>query len=126
MPNSGQTARTIVWAIVALFMTTMAAVTAMVLFVPDPSTSATLVATILPQLAATAAVLVNLRATASVNDKVRKVARDTDALTNGLLDSKVRAGVAEVVHDDALDPDYTEGQLMADQLRRERGAGGTP
>lgn len=119
MPNSGQTTRTIVWAVVVLFVTTMATVVAMVL-VADADTTAVLVATVLPQLGAIAAVLVNLRATTEVGARVKRVEDDTHALTNGLLDSKVRAGVAEVVHDELLDPRYAEdGQQATDHAVRD-------
>lgn len=122
MPGSGQTTRTIVWAIVVLFVCTMGTVVAMTL-ATDAEQTTMLVATIIPQLGAIAAVLVNLRATTQAVAAVKRVEDDTHALTNGLLDSKVRAGVAEVVHPELLDPRYVEdgGQQETDvEARDER------
>lgn len=121
MPSSGQTTRTIVWAIVVLFVTTMATVVA-VMLVATEDNRIVLVSTVLPQLGAIAAVLVNLRATTEAVARVKRVEDDTHALTNGLLDSKVRAGVAEVVHPELLDPRYaSDGQQATDvEARDER------
>lgn len=104
--TNGQTTRTIVWAVVALFIGTMATVVLLVVFAPEERAGA-LVAQVIGASAPVLAVLAAMRQVAAVDHKVSQVERDTHALTNGLLDAKVRAGVAEVLPDDQLDPDYT-------------------
>lgn len=105
------------WAIVVLFVVTLAAVVAVVILAGN---DAALVAALLGALAPTAAVLVNLYATSQVRSRVDTVAQDTHDLRNGLLDAKVRAGVADVLHPELLDPDYVEGtQSTEDQVRRD-------
>lgn len=107
MPDTGKTQRTIIWAIVVLFMGTIAAVVAMVALVDDASAYVT---AILGAAAPTIAVLAAMRA-------IESVRQDTHALTNGLLDRKTRAAVAEVLPDQLVDPEYREsGQHAADQL----------
>lgn len=106
MPTqSARTQRAIVWAVVALFGITIAAVVIMAVFVADASAY---IPAVLAAVTPTIAVLVTLREVAGVK-------ADTHALTNGLLDSKVRAGVAEVLPDELVDPDYHSGRRAADQ-----------
>ena len=98
----------VVWAIVVMFGLTMAAVV-VVLALGGPES---IVLAVFGQLAAIVAVLVNLRVTA-------RVERDTKDLRNGLLDAKVRAGVADVLPDHLVDPDYrSTGQYRRDDERR--------
>jgi hypothetical protein len=117
MPNSGKTTRTIVWAIVALFVTTMLVVAYLSTAV-ESSAAAALVASLLGNLSALAAVLVNLQRTANVESTVNDVARDTHDLRNGLLDAKVRSGVADVLPDHLVDPAASH-QLRQDRARIE-------
>lgn len=118
MSDSGQTLRTIVWAVVVLFAVDLAAVVVVAILLGD--TSAALVASILAAMPATAAVIVNLSATAKVQAQVSTVAQDTHDLRNGLLDAKVRAGVADVIHPELIDPEYAEGEgIIADRVRRD-------
>jgi hypothetical protein len=51
-----------------------------------------------------------------VSTQVADVAADTTKLANGLGDSKIRAAVADVLHDDLVDPEARE-QLAADRER---------
>jgi DNA-binding transcriptional LysR family regulator len=69
-----------------------------------------LLGTLAPTIAAVA-LLVQVR---GVQADVQQVRQDTHALTNGLLDSKIRAGVAETVRDELVDP------AAADLLRTDR------
>jgi hypothetical protein len=71
---------------------------------------------------ATVALLVQVRA---VQSDVQQVRQDTHALTNGLLDSKIRAGVAETVRDDLVDPN-AHALLQADRQTREEHHTPTP
>lgn len=114
MPNlsgdheQAQTTRTLIWAVVALFATDVAAV-AVVVALGGPET---IVVSLLGQLPVMAAVMLSLRS-------VEQVKRDTADLRNGLLDAKVRAGVADVLPDHLVDPDYrTTGQYRRDDERR--------
>jgi hypothetical protein len=111
MPNSGKTQRTIIWAVVVLFISTLAC-TVVLEYVGAESG---VVTAVLASLAPTAAVLAAMRQTAGVEDKLNGVRRDTHALTNGLLDSKVRAGVAEVLPDHLVDDEYHDGKRAADE-----------
>lgn len=104
--GAGRTQRAIVWAVVVLFATAVAAV--VIMAVTDAP--AAYITAVLAAVTPTIAVLVTLREVAGVR-------ADTHALTNGLLDSKVRAGVAEVLPDELVDPDYRDGRREADQLR---------
>lgn len=49
--------------------------------------------------------------------KIDKIGRQVDDLSNGLMDSKIRAGVADVLGDHLLDPGVHE-QLKTDRARR--------
>lgn len=98
MPETGKTQRHIIWAVVLLFSVTVVAVVLLAALVDDASQYVT---AILAAATPTIAVLAAMRA-------IEGVKRDTHALTNGLLDRKVRAGVAEVLPDELVDPSYRE------------------
>lgn len=107
----------VVWAIVVLFVSSLASIVLLTSLTDDSTANAALVGSIMTNLGAIAAVMVNLNRTNSVGAKVDQVAEDAHNLVNGLLDAKVRAGVADVIHDDLIDPDATH-QLRADRARR--------
>lgn len=115
MSDNGSTQRQLIWAVVVLFCAALASVVLLQLVHADTAT----VTAVLASLAPTVAVLAAMRQTAAVDDKVRAVQADTHALTNGLLDSKVRAGVAEVLPDELVDPEYHSGQHEADRVAAE-------
>lgn len=101
----------LVWAIVVLFCATLAAVV-VIIAVTDSVTAGAMAAAIFGQLGTIVAALATLRVANSVQ-------RDTSDLKNGLLDAKVRSGVADVLPDHLLDPDYVEtGQRRRDDERR--------
>lgn len=108
----------LVWAIVALFLGTLAAVVVLVAFVGVEG-SAALVTGILANVGTIVAVLANFQRTGVVETKVEQVATDTHSLVNGLLDAKVRAGVADVVQPHLIDPD-AELQLERDRIVRDQ------
>lgn len=108
--NGDKTTRTIVWAVVILTAVVVAAVVLLELFA-DPTRETDAASKVLSVLAPTIAVLATLRAVGAVQGTVERVERDTHALTNGLLDSKVRAGVAEVVHPELVDPAYSDKRV---------------
>lgn len=101
----------LVWAIVVLFVATLAAVVVIVA-VTDSVTAGAMAAAVFGQLGTIVAVLGTWRAVGGVQ-------QDTNELKNGLLDAKVRSGVADVLPDHMLDPAYVEtGQRLRDDERR--------
>jgi hypothetical protein len=100
-PSPSTTAALVVVAVV--FCVTMLSVVLSFLFAPEGSDAAVVIGPLLGTLAPTiaaVALLVQVRdvkdAQAATAAKVDRVAQDTHDLTNGLLDSKVRAGFADV------------------------------
>lgn len=115
MPESGSggpiTSTAVVWAIVTLFGATILGSTMVALFATGDA-AATLIAAMFANLVSIVAVIANLRVSQSVK-------QDTSDLRNGLLDAKVRAGVADVLPDHLVDPDYRDtGQYRRDDERR--------
>jgi len=106
--------RTIVWAIVVLFVVCIAAVVLLRLFAEGEATAT--ITAILATLPATVAVVAALVRVEQMNTSVNKVENDTHRLVNGLMDSKIRAGVADVLPDDLVDPSARE-QLENDRSR---------
>lgn len=112
-PNAPQKSSTNVAlvAVCVVFCFTLACVVAVFALAPDGANTIALVGSLLGTLAPTiaaVAVLVQIKGVAVTQaeqgERIERVASDTYALTNGLLDSKVRAGVADVIRDDLLDP----------------------
>lgn len=106
---------TLVLGIVACFVTVVIACTIALIFAPDGDTIATFLTMILGFATSTVAALVTLVKVQAVDQKV-------DYLTNGGMDSKVRAGVAEVLKPELIDPD-AQGLLIADRVTRDAGPG---
>lgn len=117
--GSGQrvsaTAALIVVAIV--FVVTVLSVLAAFLFAPEGRDLTLVIGPLLGTLAPTIAAVALLVQVRGVQADVQQVRQDTHALTNGLLDSKVRAGVSEVIRPDLLHPDAHE-QIRADKAVR--------
>jgi hypothetical protein len=110
--STTRTTRNIVWAVVVLFVACVGSVTLLQLFAPEDA-NATITA-LLASMPATVAVLANLVRTDQVSGVVEQVRQDTQDLTNGLLDAKVRSGVAQVLAPELVDDD------IADQLEHDR------
>lgn len=102
-PSSNGSA--MVWPVVVLVLGTLACVVLLAVLAPVNRLD-NLVVQVLGVIAPTLAVLVTLRQVGEMRQDVRDVQTDTHALTNGLLDAKVRAATAEVLPDELLDPDY--------------------
>lgn len=124
MPNStppvarvSTTAALVVVAVV--FCVTVLSVLLAFLFAPADRDLTLVVGPLLGTLAPTIAAVALLVQVRGVQADVQQVRQDTHALTNGLLDSKVRAGVADVVRDEHLDPDAAE-QIAEDRAVRDR------
>lgn len=112
-------------AVCVVFCFTLACVVAVFIAAPDGANTATLAASLLGTLAPTIAAVALLVQVKDVKatqtdqgERLERVASDTHALTNGLLDSKVRVGVSEVLRPDLLHPDVQE-TLNADRIVRE-------
>lgn len=80
---------------------------------PEGANTGSLIAILVGSLAPTLASL-------GVLAKVNRVADDTYRLTNGLLDAKVRAAIADTTPEHMLDPDYVDQQLHADRRVRDQ------
>ena len=99
--------------VVVVFCFTIAGVVTIALAGPDQEATVTILVGL---LAPTITSLVTLAKTSGVAAQVEKVASDTDDLTNGLMDAKIRAAVADVLPEDQLDPDASD--LIADDRDR--------
>lgn len=116
---SGAPSGTVLAVVVGVvFCFTVAAVVGLVVAAPEGSAVETTITILLGSLASTVAALVALLKVDNVHDTVGKVAADTESLTNGLMDSKIRAAVAEVLAPGMVDPAARE-LLDADVERRD-------
>ena len=102
-PRLGTTAALVVVAVV--FVVTVVSVLLAFLFAPADRDLTLVIGPLLGTLAPTIAAVALLVQVRGVQADVSQVRQDTHALTNGLLDSKVRAGVADVIRDEHLDPE---------------------
>ena len=119
--NGGVSGTVLIVGIVCVFCFTVAGVVALTVAVPEGQDPSTLVTLLLGSLAPTVAAIAGLVKVAGVGQRVEQVARQTDEMANGLMDAKIRAGVADVLPDDLVD-DQAHAQLEVDRQRRDRGA----
>lgn len=112
-PRVSSTAALVVVAVV--FCVTVLSVLLAFLFAPEGRDLTLVIGPLLGTLAPTIAAVALLVQVRGVQADVQQVRQDTHALTNGLLDSKVRAGVAETIHPDLLHPEI--GDTIAEDLR---------
>lgn len=103
----------VVAGIVVTVVATLLCSTAVLLFAPTGTDVAPLIGTLAPTVAALGA----LAQVQRMQGKVDRVDQRTEELSNGLMDSKIRAGVADVIPDHLLDDTYTRQQLAADRMR---------
>lgn len=113
----GTTAALVVVAVV--FCVTVLSVLLAFLFAPEGRDLTLVVGPLLGTLAPTIAAVALLVQVRGVQADVQQVREDTHALTNGLLDSKVRAGVADVIRDEHLDPEAV-ALISEDRAVRDR------
>ena len=113
----GTTTALVVVAIV--FVVTVVCVLLAFLFAPAERDLSLVIGPLLGTLAPTIAAVALLVQVRGVQADVSQVRQDTHALTNGLLDSKVRAGVADVMRDEHLDPEAV-ALIRDDRAVRER------
>lgn len=115
--RSNTTAALVVVCVVFCF--TLLAVLLAFLFAPAGSDATQVIGPVLGTLAPTIAAVALLVQVNKVDAKVERVAEDTYRLTNGLLDAKVRAGVADVIKDEHIDPE-AKALLVEDRRVRDQ------
>jgi hypothetical protein len=113
--GNGPTNGNIVWSIVAIVGLVLICSTLVLLLAPEAD-----VAPILGTLAPTVAALGALAQVSRMQGKVDRVDQHVEDLSNGLMDSKIRAGIADVIPDELLDDTYARHQLADDRIRRQR------
>lgn len=105
--------------VVIVFCFTLACAAAMFIAAPDGANTGSLITILLGPLAPTIGTLALLVKVSGTDAKVDQVAQDTYRLTNGLLDAKVRAGVADVVAPELLRED-AHAQVALDRQVRDQ------
>lgn len=100
----------IIIGVVAMFCTTMLGVVLLAVFAPSDQAAST-IGLVLASLSST---VVGVLALA----KIGSVERTVDDLSNGRMDSKIRAGVADVLPDHLIDRN-ARPQLEQDRKRRD-------
>lgn len=115
MPNRRASTTVLIRGIVACFVTVVTACTIAIIFAPDGDAVAMFLTMVLGFATSTVAALVTLAKVQAVDEKV-------DYLANGGMDSKVRAGVADVLKPELVDPDV-ERLLAVDRATRAAGPG---
>ena len=111
----------IVWGVVAVVAVTMICATVVLVLSPERD-----VGPLIGVLAPTIAALGALAQVSRISGKVENVEHHVEGLSNGLMDAKIRASVADVIPDDHLDNEYVRRQLAADRMRRKLGPAGIP
>ena len=127
MPPTGRgpVATTTALIVVAIvFGVTVVSVLLAFLFAPADRDLRLVIGPLIGTIAPTIAAIALLVQMGSVRGEVAQVRRDTHALTNGLLDSKVRVAVSETVHPNLVNPEV-EGLLEVDRKVRDRAHEGT-
>lgn len=110
---------TLVAGVVVIFVATLGTIVALAFAVEDGARMESLVGLILPAAGTLLLALLALDRVAKVDEKIDRVGRQTTDLTNGLLDAKVRAAVADVLAPHLVDP-AAEQQLDSDRIRRDQ------
>ena len=109
---------TIILGIVGVFVTTILAAAAVLIFAPEGVEVGPLLAALPPTVAALGALAVARNVGERVEERVERVEQTTEELANGTMDAKIRAGIADALPESALDDTYRRHQLAADRMRR--------
>lgn len=120
-PRKGSTMNrttTLITGVVVIFIATLGTIVALAFAVEDGARMESLVGLILPATGTLLVTLLALDKVAKVDEKIDRVGQQTTDLTNGLLDAKVRAAVADVLAPSMVDP-AAEQLLTSDRLRRD-------
>lgn len=116
-PSPAVSTTVVVVGVVVVFCFTIAACVAIFVAAPDGANTGSLVTILLSSVAQVIGVLALLIKVSGTDAKVDQVAQDTYRLTNGLLDAKVRAGVADVVDPSLLREDAHVQVALDRQVR---------
>lgn len=120
--GSGFTTVLIVCVVVA-FVVSVIAATAVAVLVEDAGRATVMIGLILAPLTSVLSALIVFAKVSDLDAKVGEVRTDTADLTNGLMDAKVRAAVADVLAPEYVDENARD-QLIIDRARREHRPGG--
>lgn len=110
-----KTSNVVVAAVAAVACTALLAVVALVALAPSDADLGFLVGAMFTGVGSMIAALVSLA-------RVSEVKATVDDLANGKMDAKIRAGVADVLPDHAIDPAVRD-QLAQDRAVRDHAAG---
>lgn len=109
---------TLIAGVVVIFVATLGTIVLLAFAIEDGARIESLVGLILPAAGTLLLALLALDRVAKVDEKIDRVGQQTTDLTNGLLDAKVRAAVADVLAPHMVDP-AAEQQLVSDRARRD-------
>lgn len=115
----------VVMGAVLIFLGALGTIVALAFAVEDGARLESLVGLVLPAAVTLVLSFLALDRVAKVDEKLDRVGRQTTDLTNGLLDAKVRAAVADVLSPQMVDP-AAEQLLDADRRRRDAANQVTP
>jgi hypothetical protein len=101
----------LIWGIVLIFVCTLLAATVIYIAVPDRESTVPLILALIALPTTVAGTLLTLT-------KVNQTNSQVEQLTNGLMDAKVRAGVADVLPEHLLDPQARD-QIAIDRATRD-------
>lgn len=110
LPPARLSATAIVVCVTVAFVVSVTGSTVIAVLVEDPATLIGLVVAPLATFVPSLLILVKL---GGQEERLDKVAADTTDLTNGVMDSKIRAAVSDVLHPNLIDP------AAAEQLKRD-------
>lgn len=116
-PASGNA---IIAAVCVVFMVTIGATIGIIVAVDDGARASSLVSIILPSGGTVILGLLALFKLGSVEATLAEVKSQTNDLTNGKMDAKIRAGIADVLADHFIDPASVQ-QIALDRLTRDLG-----
>lgn len=119
-PSQTVSGNVIVVAAAVVFLATLGAVVAIALAIEDGARVTSLLGLILPSCSAVILGLLALFKLTEIKADVATVKADTTDLTNGKMDAKIRAGIADVLANHLIDPEARE-QIDLDRLVRDIG-----
>lgn len=115
---TGVNAKDLIWPIAAMFIALVAGVVVLAIFLPTSRDVTTIVTPLVAMFSTLALMIGGWVTLRRIDTKVDQVQSDTQELVNGLADAKVRAGVADVLRPELIDPEV-QPQLAEDRRRRD-------
>jgi hypothetical protein len=103
--------------VVIVFVVTILSVTAIAISIEDGARASTMIGLILAPLTTVLGILAVFGKVSNLETRMGDVQSDTRDLTNGLLDAKVRAAVADVIGPELVHEEARE-QVALDRERR--------